>query len=74
MVRIRYHQSTFLTVRNIPIENFKYFEMALRKSNLSKKIKNFNKSFKNELNKGRFVGGENVIRLEEKLKNEDRYI
>ena len=34
-----------------------------------KKIKNFNKSFINELNKGRFVGGENVIRLEEKLKN-----
>lgn len=45
MVRIRYHQSTFLTVRNIPIENFKYFEMALRKSNLSKKIKNFTINF-----------------------------
>jgi len=32
-------------VRNIPIENFKYFEMALRKSNLSKKIKNFTINF-----------------------------
>jgi NADH dehydrogenase (ubiquinone) Fe-S protein 2 len=32
-------------VRNIPIEKFKYFEMALRKSNLSKKIKNFTINF-----------------------------
>lgn len=45
MVRIRYHQNTGIIVRNISIENIKYLKMALRKSNLSKKIKNFTINF-----------------------------
>ena len=42
MVRIRYHQNTNLVVKNKLIEKIKPLKMALRKSNLSKKIKKVN--------------------------------